>query len=323
MVSIIMPVYNVEKYVAESIQSVQKQTYQEWELIIINDGSTDSTKTVVEKFLADKRIHLVNQINQGVSVARNAGIALAHGQLIAFLDGDDLWDSTYLEKVTDAQQHSAADIIYCGHDPLVEGVVQKNRPFIGNSGNILFYAITNRWIFHIGAIIFSRDFILNNKLKFYVGCALGEDIELLYKAFAVGKAEPVLENLMLYRSRSGSATKSGWQSEKEIGGIESLERVEKFIIEKYDHTDKNLILSTFNNQIIEAKCRMIWKYIQHGTYTKAIDLLVNKKWMQELKQAQCHQWKFPRRTERKFIIANNRMIWKLITLLSQLKLIRR
>lgn len=96
-VSIIMPAYNAEKMIAESIQSVVNQTYTDWELIVINDGSNDNTSTIVSMY-NDPRIILLEQQNSGVAEARNNGIRNAHGKMIAFLDSDDLWLATKLEK---------------------------------------------------------------------------------------------------------------------------------------------------------------------------------------------------------------------------------
>ena len=76
-------------YIVDSITSVLKQSFIDWELIVVDDGSTDNTSEIVNTFLADQRIKLISQINKGVSAARNAGIAAATGRYIAFLDADD------------------------------------------------------------------------------------------------------------------------------------------------------------------------------------------------------------------------------------------
>jgi len=89
LVSVIMPVYNAEKYVASSIQSVINQSYQSWELLIINDGSTDNSESIILK-IQDDRIHYLNQQNQGVSAARNVGLRNMNGDYFCFLDADDL-----------------------------------------------------------------------------------------------------------------------------------------------------------------------------------------------------------------------------------------
>ena len=92
LVSIIMPSYNTGKFIAETINSVLNQTYKNWELIIVDDCSTDNTDEVVEQFLIDKRInYLKNEKNSGAAVSRNRALKEAKGKWIAFLDSDDLW----------------------------------------------------------------------------------------------------------------------------------------------------------------------------------------------------------------------------------------
>ena len=97
LVSIIVPVYNAEHTVGETINSVISQTYLNWELIIINDGSIDNSANIISSF-SDSRIKYIAQYNGGVAHARNAGIGIARGEYIAFLDSDDLWESSKLEK---------------------------------------------------------------------------------------------------------------------------------------------------------------------------------------------------------------------------------
>ncbi len=95
MISIIIPLYNKEHSIATTLQTVLSQTWQDFEIIIIDDGSTDSSLSLVNSF-ADKRIHIIQQANAGVSAARNRGIEEACGELIAFLDADDEWKPDYL-----------------------------------------------------------------------------------------------------------------------------------------------------------------------------------------------------------------------------------
>jgi hypothetical protein len=95
--SVIVPVYKVEKYIADTIQSVLNQTYQNFELIIVDDGSSDRSIDICQQF-KDSRITILRQPNQGVCVARNTGISHATGKYIALLDGDDLWLPEKLEK---------------------------------------------------------------------------------------------------------------------------------------------------------------------------------------------------------------------------------
>lgn len=99
LVSIIMPSYNTASYIAETVQSVLAQTYKNWELIIVDDCSTDDTDEIVKPFLADERIkYFKNEKNSGAAVSRNLALREAKGKWIAFLDSDDLWMPEKLEK---------------------------------------------------------------------------------------------------------------------------------------------------------------------------------------------------------------------------------
>lgn len=99
LVSIIMPSYNTAEFIAESIQSVLSQSYKNWELLIVDDCSTDNTDDVVKPYLADERIRYIkNEKNSGAAVSRNRALREAKGKWIAFLDSDDLWLPEKLEK---------------------------------------------------------------------------------------------------------------------------------------------------------------------------------------------------------------------------------
>ena len=99
LVSIIMPSYNTDKFIIETIKSVLAQTYTEWELLIVDDCSTDKTDEIVRSFLSDKRIkYFKNEKNSGAAASRNKALREAKGKWIAFLDSDDLWMPEKLEK---------------------------------------------------------------------------------------------------------------------------------------------------------------------------------------------------------------------------------
>jgi glycosyltransferase involved in cell wall biosynthesis len=113
LVSIIMPAYNAEKYISASIRSVLNQTHENWELIVIDDGSTDKTAEVVKSFLAtESRIKYFFQINGGQGKARNTGIKNSTGDLIAFLDSDDLWESEKLSLQLERMEETRADVVF-------------------------------------------------------------------------------------------------------------------------------------------------------------------------------------------------------------------
>lgn len=109
-ISVIIPVYNVEEYLARCLDSVTKQTLKDIEIICINDGSVDKSASIAEQYAKkDKRISLINQENKGLSAARNAGMRVARGKYISFVDSDDWIDLDFLEKLYNAAESCGAD----------------------------------------------------------------------------------------------------------------------------------------------------------------------------------------------------------------------
>ena len=99
LVSVIVPIYGVEAYIAQCARSVLGQTYAQWEMIIVDDGSSDDTPRIAGRYAArDGRVQLIRQQNAGTARARNAGMRRARGRYIALLDADDLWEPDFLEK---------------------------------------------------------------------------------------------------------------------------------------------------------------------------------------------------------------------------------
>lgn len=116
MISVVIPLYNKEKYVANTLFTVFNQTFQDFEIVIVNDGSTDKSVEEVEKF-NDSRIRLIYQENAGVSEARNKGIAEAKYDLIAFLDADDEWKPKYLQTQYELfQKYPECSIFACNYE---------------------------------------------------------------------------------------------------------------------------------------------------------------------------------------------------------------
>ncbi|WP_088242223.1 glycosyltransferase family 2 protein [Calothrix rhizosoleniae] len=124
-VSVIIPVYQAEKYIKLTLKSVFLQTYQNFEIIVIDDGSTDKSVEICENF-QDKRIHIIKQANRGVCAARNVGISHATGEYLAFLDADDQWIAEKLEK----------HVEHLNSHPLV-GISFSCSAFIDESGELL------------------------------------------------------------------------------------------------------------------------------------------------------------------------------------------
>ncbi len=113
-VSIIIPVYNAEKYITECFNSIQNQTYSNFEAIIINDGSTDRSLSLAEEYASlDNRFKVFSQENKGSSAARNTGLKLAEGEYLAFVDADDWLENNFLEILTGLIRENKADVAVC------------------------------------------------------------------------------------------------------------------------------------------------------------------------------------------------------------------
>lgn len=111
LVSVVIPMYNGERFIAEAIDSVMQQTYQSFEIVVVDDGSQDDSKAVVSRYLADGRVKLVEHAaNKGIPAARNTGIRASSGEFIAFLDQDDLWMAEKLELQVRAFQTGPDDL---------------------------------------------------------------------------------------------------------------------------------------------------------------------------------------------------------------------
>ena len=128
MVSIMVPVYNVEKYLSKCIDSLVNQTYENYEIILVNDGSTDGCGKICDDY-AEKygRIRVYHQKNLGVSAARNYGIDVAKGEFISFVDADDWLDTRYLEKLIAAQVEHDVDLTMCEFTNILEANGTERR----------------------------------------------------------------------------------------------------------------------------------------------------------------------------------------------------
>ena len=114
MISVIVPVYNVEEYLEECLESIQKQTYSDIEVILVNDGSTDRSKEICERYCEkDSRFKLVNQENKGLSGARNRGMLESKGEIISFVDSDDVLKEDMLEQLMKQMTSEDIDIVEC------------------------------------------------------------------------------------------------------------------------------------------------------------------------------------------------------------------
>lgn len=208
LVSIITPLYNSEKYIGETIESVLNQSYSNWEMIIIDDQSSDNGVEIVEKYKKlDERIKLfLNDKNIGVSDSRNRGIESSKGKYIAFLDSDDLWKKNKLEIQIKFMEENRISISYTAYEKLRE--VGKNKSKIEVPNKINYKKLLKGNLMGCLTVIIKKDFLgtfrfKNIKQEDYVLW-----LELLKETdYAYGIEESLAYYRILKNSRSSNKIK--------------------------------------------------------------------------------------------------------------------
>ena len=212
--SIIVPVYKVEKYLPRCIDSILAQTFGDFELILIDDGSPDGCGRICDEYARkDKRIVVIHQKNMGVSAARNAGLDIAHGRYIGFVDSDDWIEPQMYEVMMDAIRENGADMAVCGvryadedgkftrADRLSEGVYTR----AGLLEDV--FAMPNR----LGGGCCNKVFDASKiaSVRFKVGMTIAEDALYLFDCFMrIDGAVKIGDALYNVYERCGSATRT-------------------------------------------------------------------------------------------------------------------
>lgn len=212
-ISIIVPIYNAEKYLCECIDSILAQTYSDFELLLINDGSTDNSGSICNDYYQkDSRIKVFHKENGGVSSARNLGILKSKGEYICFIDSDDFAENTFLQDLLNTISIHKSDIVICKYYEYHESKQKKNIPStkqVENSGTgieILNEIIKNDLTYPLWVSIFKATIIKDNNIQFSENIYYGEDQQFIYKALYYCKSFFSLnKTLYNYRVFSGSA----------------------------------------------------------------------------------------------------------------------
>lgn len=315
MVSIVVPLYNTEKYIAKCIESILEQTYMDWELILIDDGSTDCSGDICLAYeKQDKRIHYYYQSNRGVSSARNSGIVRAIGEYIYFMDSDDVAEKNLLEKAMYYINKEKLDLLFFNIRSIAEqGEGYWNPPVLTGKFELkndyqrlkfvmdeflnfsLYYSCCNK--------IYVSTIIHANNIFFDEDVAIGEDIGFnLQYLFAVSKIQGIPDVLYQYWKREDSAMSKDSPNVfwfKDFSHM--LENVRQHVNKQRISSRKfNLIfIKTMDNQYCKRTYRM-----QLKPYIKEIS---NKKFfIAQTVMALCH----PNRMIRIFGISLAKRKWK-------------
>lgn len=245
IISVIVPAYNAGRTILKTIESVQRQTFSNFELIVINDGSTDRTLELLDT-VKDSRLKVFSYENGGVSVARNRGIARAIGDFIAFIDPDDLWTADKLEmQLASLQQHPEAGVAYSWTqflDGQGESLHAAKPVFF--EGNV--YAKLLAWDFlYSGSNSLIRRQAIKSVGEFDSTLTHGEDWEFYLRLAASWPFVVVPKPQILYRQTSGSASCKIEVMEKEV--IRAIEKAFRAAPQKLQYLKKQSLANFYQS----------------------------------------------------------------------------
>jgi glycosyltransferase involved in cell wall biosynthesis len=261
-ISVIIPVFNKEKYIANTIQSVLNQTFKDFELIIIDDGSTDHSIEIIKGF-SDPRIHIYQQENRGVSLARNFGASQSQSGLLAFLDADDIWYDNHLSEINQMYHHFPEAVYFAtGYQIKYNEKLTKDYSFHFEKNPVLLY---KHYQYDNGkALFFTSNFCVKKGIFEFEGGfnphIHAEDTDLFLR---LGLHYPLAysQNItMLHINEADNSLFANYQTDKKVKLLENFIEAEK--------NDKKLKAFLDLN-------RFVWviEYRLSGQTTKANKLL--------------------------------------------------
>lgn len=268
LISVIVPVYNVEKYLARCIESILNQSYINLEIILVDDGSTDSSGKICDEYAADdKRIYVIHKENGGQSTARNAALDCAKGEYITFVDSDDYIHTDFVKIMYETIIAYDGDIVQCDYIRGTEDVF-PNIPMSGKCKLIDVYTALSSFIYKVipWAKLYKKSAI--GMIRFPEG-KINEDDATYYKFAYNCKRICILENRMYYYYMSPNST---MRSEPKLDFIEVYEDRIKFFKEK---NDEFLLQKSYERFALILASKYAY-YIKNGINRDMCNVLADK-----------------------------------------------
>ena len=230
LISVIVPAYNVEKYIKTCLDSIIAQTYFNFEVIVINDGSTDQTEKILNEYESNSKIRIFSQENGGLSAARNQGLKLANGELVCFIDSDDSVKSDYLEKLAAPFfEDSDVDITVCGYQEKFENTeinhVLKSQKITGYQATKDLLIKQQDFDVLAWNKLYRKKLFSDNHIEYPVG-QIHEDNLTTYKLFFhAQKIAYIPDELYVYQRTHSEITKNRYSEEKTLKRLQVKEQM--------------------------------------------------------------------------------------------------
>ena len=290
LVSIIVPIYNAEKYLDSCIQSVLRQTYTNWELILIDDGSTDKSGRIAEEYgFADERITVFHQKNLGVSLARNQGIDEATGNYVVFLDADDELIEDCLAKTVNIAEETNADVVAgrsCENQELFQDrIIWTGAEALENSLK------DHLFTYSACAKLIRREFI--GKTRFTPDIRINEDSYFVFQLLCKQNVFVLTNDVIyFYRANSESSSRTIF-SEKYFDILKVSDLKYKKIEEQFPQMHdlaKNMLLKARMNvlRILAVRTRDEYRDVEK----KLLEYILDNKEDYIPSSKECNQWMF-------------------------------
>lgn len=281
LITVIVPVYKVEKYLHNCVDSVINQTYKNWELILVDDGSPDNCPQICDHYAAkDRRIKVIHKANGGVSSARNMAIDNAQGEYVAFLDSDDFWHADYLKILLDLSVKYSADIVQCSFIRGIETVfpIINKKVKVKSFDNHLIFLKGYSKIIVCGKLY--KRFTIDD-IRLPVGKYFEDDFTT-WKWYYNAKKIAVTNQTLYYYTENNQSVMAGHKNEPRLDFIEAYEERIDFFNKKGEKdlgdysrghlckamllTSNNPMLSEEQNEIVSRTFINNWSLIKFSRF---------------------------------------------------------
>lgn len=244
MISIIIPIYNAGKWLNECLNSIAQQSYKDFEVLMVDDGSKDESASICKKYEdEDVRFKYFYQENTGVSAARNIGLKYAHGDYICFVDADDMVSQNYLSHLLELSHDGSLGV--CNYTQDINKLGQKEGEIIEYEAKdcvsrILWESIKN---LNLWMMLFKKSIIDNNRIRFVVGCVRNEDIEFYVNYLLYEKTVRVSGFRDYYYRPNPASVMRQPVNIKSLTSIEASRRINELMFLKGIVFDNEILLS--------------------------------------------------------------------------------